>query len=148
MTSSQCIRCKRFGCTNQPESSCSHTRSSILHTRVACVRRIFVWRMRQRAAAWGTPRKDRSAAIRSVGSVSSQPGRPANTGADHQHIWAGRVVAESVLSLSNAKLRKVLEKPKDSRDYLESRYGRGYRFRHEVKLVPNASGRCPMLLCS
>jgi DNA-binding winged helix-turn-helix (wHTH) protein len=48
-------------------------------------------------------------------------------------IWEGRIIADSVLSVSIAKLRKVLGKTQEGRDYIESRYGRGYRFLYEVK---------------
>jgi DNA-binding winged helix-turn-helix (wHTH) protein len=50
-----------------------------------------------------------------------------------ESVWEGRQISDSVLSVSIAKLRKVLGKPLDGGDYIESRYGRGYRFLGEVK---------------
>lgn len=50
-------------------------------------------------------------------------------------VWEGRAIADSVLSVSIAKLRKVLGKTTNERDFIESRYGRGYRFLPEVKWV-------------
>lgn len=47
-------------------------------------------------------------------------------------VWQGRAVCDSVLSVAIAKLRKALGKTRDHRDYIESSYGRGYRFVHEV----------------
>jgi DNA-binding winged helix-turn-helix (wHTH) protein len=48
-------------------------------------------------------------------------------------VWDGRPVGDSVLSVSVAKLRKALGRTRDNRDYIESSYGRGYRFVHEVR---------------
>ncbi|HTU61243.1 MAG TPA: AAA family ATPase, partial [Polyangiales bacterium] len=50
-----------------------------------------------------------------------------------ESVWEGRLISDSVLSVAIAKLRKVLGKPLDGGDYIESRYGRGYRFLGEVK---------------
>lgn len=48
-------------------------------------------------------------------------------------VWDGRAVGDSVLSVSVAKLRKALGRTREDRDYIESSYGRGYRFVHEVR---------------
>jgi predicted ATPase len=48
-------------------------------------------------------------------------------------VWDGRTVGDSVLSVSVAKLRKALGKSREDREYIESSYGRGYRFVHEVR---------------
>lgn len=53
-----------------------------------------------------------------------------------ESVWEGRVIADSGLSVAVAKLRKVLGKPEEGHDYIESRYGRGYRFLAEVKSLP------------
>lgn len=50
-----------------------------------------------------------------------------------ESIWEGRSVGESVLSVAIAKLRKVLGTPQTGGEFIESRYGRGYRFMCEVK---------------
>lgn len=52
-----------------------------------------------------------------------------------ERIWDGRAVGHSVLSVSIAKLRKALGRTRDQRDYIESSYGRGYRFVHEVRAL-------------
>ncbi|MET0387019.1 MAG: AAA family ATPase [Polyangiales bacterium] len=49
-------------------------------------------------------------------------------------VWEGRAVGSSVLSVAVAKLRKVLGK-RAQHEYIESRYGRGYRFLPDVKRV-------------
>jgi DNA-binding winged helix-turn-helix (wHTH) protein len=56
-------------------------------------------------------------------------------------VWGGRVVAESVLSVAIAKLRKTLGRTSENRDYIENRYGRGYRLLSEVKQVPRPARR-------
>lgn|GEM_PF-1251884 len=49
-------------------------------------------------------------------------------------VWQGRLTAESALSVAVAKLRKVLGRTRDGRDFVENRYGRGYRFLLEVSV--------------
>ncbi|HET8932843.1 MAG TPA: AAA family ATPase [Polyangiales bacterium] len=44
-----------------------------------------------------------------------------------ERVWDGRAIAESALSVAVAKLRKALGRGADSKDYIENRYGRGYR---------------------
>ena len=70
-------------------------------------------------------------------------------------VWEGRAVGDSVLSVSVAKLRKALGRTWDNRDYVESSYGRGYRFVHDVTAVqpptaapvqlPRAASRAPLV---
>jgi DNA-binding winged helix-turn-helix (wHTH) protein len=48
-------------------------------------------------------------------------------------IWQGRAIADSVLTVAIAKLRKALGKTRERREFIESRYGRGYRFLLEVE---------------
>jgi DNA-binding winged helix-turn-helix (wHTH) protein len=43
-------------------------------------------------------------------------------------VWDGRAVADNVLSVAVAKLRKVLGPRSDNREFIENSYGRGYRF--------------------
>jgi DNA-binding winged helix-turn-helix (wHTH) protein len=43
-------------------------------------------------------------------------------------VWDGRAIADSALSVAVAKLRKVLGSGPGALDYIENRYGRGYRF--------------------
>jgi DNA-binding winged helix-turn-helix (wHTH) protein len=47
-------------------------------------------------------------------------------------IWGNRFVAESALSVVVAKLRKTLGRAPGDPDYIENKYGRGYRFRLPV----------------
>ena len=56
-------------------------------------------------------------------------------------VWDGRVVAENVLSVAVAKLRKVLGPRVGGREYIENRYGRGYRFVPQVDRVALATVR-------
>jgi predicted ATPase len=44
------------------------------------------------------------------------------------HIWGNRFVTESALSVVVTKLRKTLGRAPGNTDYIESKYGRGYRF--------------------
>ncbi|HET8937869.1 MAG TPA: AAA family ATPase [Polyangiales bacterium] len=57
-----------------------------------------------------------------------------------ESVWEGRAIADSGLSVAVAKLRKVLGKPHDGHDYIESRYGRGYRFLAQVKQMKPLAG--------
>jgi DNA-binding winged helix-turn-helix (wHTH) protein len=43
-------------------------------------------------------------------------------------VWDGRSMADSALSVAITKLRKVLGDSANAREYIETRYGRGYRF--------------------
>jgi DNA-binding winged helix-turn-helix (wHTH) protein len=54
-----------------------------------------------------------------------------------ERVWDGRVIAESALSVAVAKLRKALGRGVNSQDYIENRYGRGYRLCVAVTEVPS-----------
>jgi predicted ATPase len=56
-------------------------------------------------------------------------------------VWDGRAIAESALSVAVAKLRKALGRGSDSQEYIENRYGRGYRLRVDVTEVPGSGPR-------
>lgn len=56
-------------------------------------------------------------------------------------VWDGRAIAESALSVAVAKLRKALGRGADSKDYIENRYGRGYRLCVSVNEVPSEPQR-------
>jgi DNA-binding winged helix-turn-helix (wHTH) protein len=56
-------------------------------------------------------------------------------------VWEGRAVADNVLSVTVAKLRKVLGHRPGEREYIENRYGRGYRFLVPVTTVESAPPR-------
>jgi DNA-binding winged helix-turn-helix (wHTH) protein len=56
-------------------------------------------------------------------------------------VWEGRAVADNVLSVTVAKLRKVLGHRPGEREFIENRYGRGYRFLPQVALVENPAPR-------
>ncbi|MET0388203.1 MAG: AAA family ATPase [Polyangiales bacterium] len=52
-----------------------------------------------------------------------------------QRVWDGRAIADSALSVAIAKLRKVLGDSASTHEYIENRYGRGYRFLLPVVVV-------------
>lgn len=56
-----------------------------------------------------------------------------------EQVWEGRAIAESALSVAVAKLRKALGRGAGSDEYIENRYGRGYRFCVAVSEVPAAA---------
>jgi DNA-binding winged helix-turn-helix (wHTH) protein len=58
-------------------------------------------------------------------------------------VWEGRAVADSALSVAVAKLRRVLGHASGSREYIENRYGRGYRFLPAVTVVEAAPSSLP-----
>ena len=58
----------------------------------------------------------------------ANPGRLLSKQELLDNVWEGRVVADNVLSVTVAKLRKVLGHKPGEREYIENRYGRGYRF--------------------
>jgi DNA-binding winged helix-turn-helix (wHTH) protein len=53
-------------------------------------------------------------------------------------VWEGRAVADNVLSVTVAKLRKALGHKPGEREYIENRYGRGYRFLPQVTALEHA----------
>lgn len=56
-----------------------------------------------------------------------------------EQVWEGRAIAESALSVAVAKLRKALGRGAGSGEFIENRYGRGYRFCVPVSEVPSAA---------
>ena len=58
-----------------------------------------------------------------------------------EHVWDGRAVADNVLSVSVAKLRKVLGHAADGRQFIENKYGRGYRFLLDVNVPHSTADR-------
>lgn len=50
-------------------------------------------------------------------------------------VWDGHVVAENVISVAVAKLRKLLGRRDDGGEYVVNQYGRGYRFLAPVSLA-------------
>ena len=52
-----------------------------------------------------------------------------------EQVWEGRAVADNVLSVSVAKLRKVLGHKTGEHEFIENSYGRGYRFVRDVHRV-------------
>lgn len=60
------------------------------------------------------------------------------------HVWESRAMADSVMSVSVAKLRKALGHKKGEREYIDNLYGRGYRFLRSVRRIEsNAAQRFP-----
>ncbi|HKP57065.1 MAG TPA: AAA family ATPase [Polyangiales bacterium] len=62
----------------------------------------------------------------------ANPGRLLSKQELLDNVWEGRVVADNVLSVTVAKLRKALGHRPGEREYIENRYGRGYRFIPEL----------------
>jgi DNA-binding winged helix-turn-helix (wHTH) protein len=59
-----------------------------------------------------------------------------------EHVWQGRAVADNVITVSMARLRKVLGHSRGERELVTTVYGRGYRFVRDVTTragVPRAS---------
>lgn len=57
-------------------------------------------------------------------------------------VWEGRALADNVLSVTVAKLRKVLGHTKGAAEYIDNVYGRGYRFtRSVVRDVPSTNDK-------
>lgn len=54
-------------------------------------------------------------------------------------VWGSRFVAESALSVVVAKLRKVLGRAPGDADYIENKYGQGYRFRLPIATLDAAT---------
>ncbi len=65
----------------------------------------------------------------------AHPGRLLSKHELLEHVWEGRAVADNVLSVTVAKLRKALGHKSGEREYIENRYGRGYRFLPAVTQV-------------
>jgi len=63
----------------------------------------------------------------------ANPGRLISKTELLDRVWDGRAVADNVLSVSVAKLRKVLGHEPALREFIENSYGRGYRFLPEVR---------------
>jgi DNA-binding winged helix-turn-helix (wHTH) protein len=57
----------------------------------------------------------------------SQPGILVSKEELIDRVWDGRAIADSALSVAVAKLRKALGRGVNSQEYIENRYGRGYR---------------------
>ena len=45
-----------------------------------------------------------------------------------EQVWEGRAVADNVITVSVARLRKALHDPRGAREFVVTVYGRGYRF--------------------
>jgi DNA-binding winged helix-turn-helix (wHTH) protein len=60
-------------------------------------------------------------------------------------VWQGRAVADNVLTVSMARLRKALDCGRDGREIVATVYGRGYRFVRDVTAArpPHALARGP-----
>jgi eukaryotic-like serine/threonine-protein kinase len=52
-----------------------------------------------------------------------------------QEVWDGRVVADNVITVSMARLRKALDDKRGDREMVKTVYGRGYRFVRSVREV-------------
>jgi DNA-binding winged helix-turn-helix (wHTH) protein len=72
-----------------------------------------------------------------LGYFLANPGRLLSKRELLDRVWEGRAVADNVLSVSVAKLRKILGHEQGKREFIENSYGRGYRF--VVQVDPIAS---------
>jgi DNA-binding winged helix-turn-helix (wHTH) protein len=54
-------------------------------------------------------------------------------------VWGGRAVADNVVSVCMAKLRKALGHRRGDREFVINVYGRGYRFVRPVRRLPHGS---------
>ncbi len=62
-----------------------------------------------------------------------------------EQVWEGRAVADNVITVSMARLRKALGHSRGEREFVATVYGRGYRFVREVALHAPPSARPPRL---
>lgn len=51
-----------------------------------------------------------------------------------EEVWEGRAVADNVITVSMARLRKALEDKRGEREFVATVYGRGYRFVRPVQV--------------
>lgn len=58
-----------------------------------------------------------------------------------ERLWEGRAMGDSILTVSVAKLRKVLGHHRDATEYIDNLYGRGYRFLRPVTVAESNSTR-------
>lgn len=65
----------------------------------------------------------------------AHPGRLISKRELLEQVWEGRAVADNVLSVSVAKLRKVLGHKPGVSEFIDNSYGRGYRFVCSVRPV-------------
>jgi DNA-binding winged helix-turn-helix (wHTH) protein len=65
----------------------------------------------------------------------AHPGRLISKRELLEQVWEGRAVADNVLSVSVAKLRKVLGHKPGVSEFIDNSYGRGYRFVCAVRSV-------------
>ena len=63
-------------------------------------------------------------------------------------VWEGRAVADTVITVATARLRKTLGQRRGEREYIENVYGRGYRFVHPVSAREPASRPPPAMVGS
>ena len=70
----------------------------------------------------------------------AHPGRLISKRELLEQVWEGRAVADNVLSVSVAKLRKVLGHKPGVSEFIDNSYGRGYRFVCAVRAAPSAIG--------
>lgn len=52
-----------------------------------------------------------------------------------EEVWQGRAIADNAITVSMARLRKVLGHRRESREFVTTTYGRGYRFVPEVSVA-------------
>jgi len=70
----------------------------------------------------------------------AHPGRLISKRELLEQVWEGRAVADNVLSVSVAKLRKVLGHKPGVSEFIDNSYGRGYRFVCAVRAVESGAG--------
>jgi DNA-binding winged helix-turn-helix (wHTH) protein len=70
--------------------------------------------------------------LRLLAALVSNAGRLVSKDELVQEVWDGRAVAENVITVSMARLRKTLEHKRGENEIVATVYGRGYRFVSEV----------------
>ena len=91
----------------------------------------------------GAPLKVDAKLLQLLDYFLANPGRLLSKRELLEQVWEGRAVADNVLSVSVAKLRKVLGHKTGELEYIENSYGRGYRFVREVQKVEVPARRAP-----
>src|SRR6476659_5167134 len=66
--------------------------------------------------------------LRLLAALVARPGQLVTKEELVDDVWAGRAVADNVITVSMARLRKVLGDRRGEREFVATAYGRGYRF--------------------
>jgi DNA-binding winged helix-turn-helix (wHTH) protein len=70
--------------------------------------------------------------LRLLSSLVKSAGRQVSKDQLVEEVWEGRAIADNAITVSMARLRKVLGHKRGEREYIATIYGRGYRFVRDV----------------